>query len=104
MDLSSLNLFLKYLRNPLRFFGKIGVGFHFLGLLAACWVAYRMFVNKVSLIDLNVLVTSVFLLWVMGFQFLFIGLVASLIVRTGDKRRVALAPFLLYRNEERHDG
>jgi len=104
MDLSSLNLFLKYLRNPLRFFGKIGVGFHFLGLLAACWVAYRMFVNKVSLIDLNVLVTSIFLLWVMGFQFLFIGLVASLIVRTGEKRRITLAPFLLYRNEGRDGG
>ena len=103
MDLSSLNLFLKYLRNPLRFFGKIGVGFHFLGLLAACWVGYCMFVDKVSLIDLNVLVTLVFLLWVVGFQFLFIGLVASLIVRTGERRGVTLTPFLPYQNEARND-
>ena len=85
MDLSSLKLFLKYLRSPLRFFGKVGVWFFFLGSLAACWVVHQMFIEKTPLLDLNVLVTLVFLLWVAGFQFVFLGLVASLIVRTGER-------------------
>lgn len=97
MDLSSLNLFLKYLRNPLRFFGRVGVWFHFLGLLVALWVGYRMVIDHTPLVALNVLVTLVFLLWVVGFQFLFIGLVASLIVRTGERRGITLTPFLSYR-------
>ena len=86
MDLSSLKLFLKYLKNPLRFFGRTGVWFFVVGILAALWVAYQMVFEKVSLSDLNVMVTLVFLLSVAGFQFLFLGLVASLIVKTGERR------------------
>jgi len=90
MDLSSLNIFLKYLRNPLRFFGRIGIWILFIGFLLACWVGYRMVVSGSSLIDLNILVTMVFLLMVAGLQFLFLGLVATLIVRTGERRGFTL--------------
>ena len=103
MDLTSLNIFLKYLRNPLRFFGKIGIGFLFLGFLVACWIAYRMGIHRFPLIDLNILVTLVFLLWVAGFQILFLGLVASLIVKTGTRFGFTMASFLSLSHEER-DG
>ncbi len=98
MDLSSLNIFLKYLRRPLQFFGKIGLGFLISGLVLAFFIGYRMFVDSVELIDLNVLVTLLFLLCVAGFQFLFIGLVGSLIVRTGDRRGGTMKPFVIHKD------
>jgi glycosyltransferase involved in cell wall biosynthesis len=102
LDLSSLNLFLKYLRNPLRFFGMIGVFFFILSLFGTFWLGYRMIASQVSLIELNVPVTLVFLLWIAGFQFLFIGLIASLIVKTGDRHGTELAPLVYDQKEEQH--
>jgi len=91
MDLASLNIFLKYLRNPLRFFGRIGVWFIAAGALPAGWAGYRMVFDHVPLLDLNVVVTLAFLLWVAGFCFLFLGLTASLIVQTGERRGITMA-------------
>lgn len=95
MDLSSLNLFLKYLRNPLRFFGAIGAWFFGLGMVFSAWIIYQMGVVMVPFNDLNVLVTLTFLLWAMGFQSLFLGFVAILIVRTGSRKGYTLLPFLI---------
>ena len=95
MDLGSLNLFLKYLRNPLRFFGMIGVWFFGLGIVLTAWIVYQLGVVAVPFYDLNVLVTLVFLLWTMGFQSLFLGLVAILIVRTGSRKGCTLSPSLI---------
>jgi glycosyltransferase involved in cell wall biosynthesis len=103
MDLTSLNIFLKYLRNPLRFFGRVGVWFLLVGFLGAGWAGYRLFVDRVLLSDLNVVVTLIFLLWVAGFQFLFLGLTASLIVRTGDRRGITLTTSSSYRNEDKDE-
>jgi glycosyltransferase involved in cell wall biosynthesis len=90
MDLSSLNVFLKYLRNPLRFFGKIGILFFGLGAAAAAWAAVR-FASGTPLLELNVALTLVFLFFVAGFQWLFLGAVASLIVATGGRRGAGLS-------------
>ncbi len=104
MDLSSLNLFIKYLRNPFRFFGKIGVWFFFFGIVGSLWMGYIIFIQKVQIVDLNVIMTVLFLLWVAGFQFIFIGFVANLIVRTGNRRKdYPLASFLSYRSGERDE-
>jgi len=94
MDLSSLNMFLNYLRNPLRFFGKIGLWLNFFGLLGIVWIAWMTGVQNAPLADMNVIITTTFLLWVAGFQFIFFGLVAALIVKTGKRRGVTLAPLL----------
>jgi glycosyltransferase involved in cell wall biosynthesis len=103
MDLASLNLFLKHLRNPLRFFGQIGLFFMFLGMLSAFWMGWKIFVRHVPTAALNVMFTLFFLLLIMGFQFFFLGLVANLIVKTGTRsgRTLALDPF--FRKEGR-DG
>ncbi len=92
MDLSSLNLFIKYLRNPLRFFGKIGLWLLFFGLLGLGWIGALLLFGSVPLMDVNVLVTLTFLLCVSGVQFLFYGFVAALIVRTGTRKGFTLAP------------
>jgi hypothetical protein len=91
LDLSTLNLFLKYLRNPFRFFGKIGVGFFFTGLAVCAWIAHRMIVRGIPASEVNVAVTLVFLCFVAGFQWLSLGAVASLIVKTGRRRGASLS-------------
>ena len=86
MDLSSMNLFLKYLNNPLRYFGRMGMGCFAAALIGTVWIACKTVIGQVAFPDLNVVATLVFLLWAMGFQFVLMGLVASLVVRTGVRR------------------
>jgi glycosyltransferase involved in cell wall biosynthesis len=92
MDLSSLNLFLKHLRNPIRFFGGVGAVFFGLALAVSAWTGLRL-AGGTPLLDLNIAVTLVFLFFVAGFQWLFLGAVASLIVATGSRRGAGLAFF-----------
>ena len=102
MDLCSLKLFVKYLRNPFRFFGQIGLGVFCLSFMSSMWVVYRIYFYRIPLPDLNIIITMIFLMWVAGFQFFFFGLVASLIVKTGQKHGVALASFQWFREEDYH--
>lgn len=90
MDMTSLYLFLKHLRNPLRFFGSIAMGFLGVAILLCIWIAYLAGIRHLPLIELNVLVTLVFLCFVAAFQWMFIGVVASLVVRTGNRELGAL--------------
>ncbi len=100
MDLSSLNIFLKYIRNPLRFFGMIAFLFLLLGLMGTCWVGYHMAFNQLPVADLNIPITLVFLMIVAGAQFLFMGLVASLIVKTGKRHGFTLASWMTSQPED----
>jgi glycosyltransferase involved in cell wall biosynthesis len=86
LDLVTLNLLMRHLRNPLRFFGTIGVFFALaaLGTLLAALVFAGLVTDDPGV--LNVLITLLFLLLVSAFQFLFFGLVAKLIVETGTRR------------------
>jgi len=89
MDLFSLNLFLKYLRNPMHFFGSLGVilnGFALLGTIGFLFTR-----ASAGQAESNVLATLLFLIWILGFQFVSLGFVASLIVRTGSRRGQSLA-------------
>jgi len=96
MDLSSLNLFLKYLRNPMRFFGTLGGWMLTLGFLMGLYVVYGLWIKHVPVAFMNVLITTVFLFWSVGMQFVLFGLVASLIVRTGTRKGSSLSPFLSF--------
>ncbi|MBN2417637.1 glycosyltransferase family 2 protein [bacterium] len=100
MDLISLTLLLKHLRNPLRFFGMLGAWFIGSGMIACCWLVCRMVTRHANLVDLNVPATIVFLLLAAGFQFLLMGLVASLIVLTGDRRGITVSPIEYNRTED----
>jgi glycosyltransferase involved in cell wall biosynthesis len=90
MDLSTLNLFLKYLRNPFRFFGSVGAWFFLAGAAACAWIGHRVLVAGAPFADVNVEVTLVFLCFVAGFQWLSLGAIASLIVKTGHRRGASL--------------
>ncbi len=90
VDLMAMNLFIRYLKTPLRFFGKIGSLFIIFGLLSILWMLYRIYLFNKPLIDINVLLVSLFLFMATGIQFFVWGLLADLIVRTGKRKSVYL--------------
>jgi len=85
MDLLTLNLFLRYFRNPLHFFGFIGVVSFFLGSLTAVVMAWNIF-QHIPLENINILLIITFLLLINGFQFFLYGLLANLIKATADRK------------------
>lgn len=94
MDLISLNLFLKYLQRPIQFFGTIGTLFlicNFFG-----WIAlFQGFARNVyGMEEFNLLITIIVLYLASGLQFLFLGLIASLIFITGKKKHVYLSSLI----------
>ncbi|MFQ5825239.1 MAG: glycosyltransferase family 2 protein [bacterium] len=90
MDLTTLNLFLKYFRNPLHFFGGLGIFFNLIGFLTLLIIVYCVGVLNYTLADINVLLSTSFLFFAAGFQLLFFGLIASMVVKTGDKQDLKL--------------
>jgi len=90
VDLMAMNLFIRYLKTPLRFFGKIGSLFIAFGLLSILWMLYRIYFFNKPLIDINILLISLFLFMATGVQFFVWGLLADLIVRTGKRKSVYL--------------
>lgn len=90
VDLMAMNLFIKYLKTPLRFFGKIGTWFLVGGLVSIIWILYRVYLFNKPLVDVNILLTSVFLFIATGAQFFVWGLLADLIVKTGKRKSIYL--------------
>lgn len=88
MDLTTLNLFLRYLVNPLHFFGGLGIFFNLLGLVSILVMIYCVVVLNFTLADINVILSTAFLFLSAGFQLLFFGLIGNMVVRTGDKRNL----------------
>jgi len=86
MDLTSLNLFIKHLRNPLQFFGGLALVSLAFAMLTIIWAGMLWMGSSSDISSFNILLTLVFLLIVTTFQFLFIGLLAALIVHTGKKK------------------
>ncbi|UCE05481.1 MAG: glycosyltransferase family 2 protein [bacterium] len=89
-DLMAMNLFIKYLKTPLRFFGKVGTLFIIFGFISILWILYRIYLFNKPLIDINILLISLFLFFATGVQFFVWGLLADLIVRTGKRKSVYL--------------
>jgi glycosyltransferase involved in cell wall biosynthesis len=87
LDISTLNLFLKYLDRPQIYFGISGV---FL-MIISLFTGIGLVVNQLAIDrdpgEGNILLTLTFLLTVTGFQFILYGLISKLIVRTGRKDR-----------------
>ena len=95
MDLTTLNLFMKHLKNPLQFFGIFAVIFLFIAGIIGTFTAFYM-INYASNVDAhNILITLTFLMIFTGFQFLFFGLLAALIVKTGNKKSAYLLESLI---------
>jgi len=91
VDLMAMNLFIRYLKTPLRFFGKVGALFIVFGFISTLWILYRVYLFHKPLTDINILLTSVFLFVATGVQFFVWGLLADLIVKTGKRKSIYLA-------------
>jgi glycosyltransferase involved in cell wall biosynthesis len=85
MDLTTLNLLLKYLTKPLHFFGALTLLFNGLGMATLMYVALHTAQNRLTTGELNVLMSLGFLLFAAGINFLLFGLIANMVVKTGQK-------------------
>ncbi len=85
MDLTTLNLLLKYLTKPLHFFGVLTLLFNGLGVATLMYVAFHTTQNNLTTEELNVLMSLGFLLFAAGINFLLFGLIANMVVKTGQK-------------------
>jgi len=94
VDLTALNLMMKYLKNPLRYFGKIGSLFILVGFIASIWTLLRLCFFDKPIVDTNILLTSIFLFLATGVQFFVWGLLADLIVKTGKRKSIYLTEYL----------
>jgi glycosyltransferase involved in cell wall biosynthesis len=86
MDLTTLNLLLKYLTRPLHFFGALTLLFNGLGVATLGSALYYSLQNHLSTEELNVLMALGFLSIAAGINFLLFGLIANMVVKTGQKR------------------
>jgi glycosyltransferase involved in cell wall biosynthesis len=86
MDLATLNLLLKYLTRPLHFFGTLTLLFNSLGIATLLYAAFQTMRNRLLTEELNVLMSLGFLLIAAGINFLLYGLIANMVVKTGQKR------------------
>lgn len=93
MDLTTLNLFIKYLTKPIHFFGMLGFMFNLIGSIALAISGYFLLTRVYDLTELNVFVSFAFLMLASGFQFIFYGLIANLVVKTGDKHNSQLKEY-----------
>ncbi|MFQ5632702.1 MAG: glycosyltransferase family 2 protein [bacterium] len=88
MDLTTLNRLMKYLSNPMRFFGLLGIVFNLSGVLALFSILYCVGILRYTLEDINVLLSTAFILLAGGFQSFFFGLLAKIVVKNGDRTRI----------------
>ena len=86
LDLLTLNLFMKYLKNPLRFFGGVGILLGMVSFIIIIIALSEHFIIAQNVENLNVLITLAFLFFAAGFQFVFFGLLGKLIVESGVRR------------------
>jgi len=88
MDLTTLNLLMKYLANPMHFFGLLGIVFNVFGVAALLSILYCVGILEYTLEEINVLLSTAFIFLAGGFQSFFFGLLAEIVVKTGDRTRI----------------
>ncbi len=93
MDLTTLNLLLKYLTNPVYFFGGLAMICNIAGLVVFFVLLSHWVEGGVTPDVLNILMSIAFLLLATGVNFLLFGLIAHMVVRTGDRREDRLYEF-----------
>src|SRR5882757_8026276 len=83
LDLMIVKFLLDYSTRPLQFFGLIGVGGTFLGMLLAGYLAFEKFAHGISVMAQHgPLMLLAVALFVSGVQFVSMGLLGELIART----------------------
>ncbi len=87
MDISTLNLFLKYMDRPQIYFGTAGLLFMLMGLVTLVPLAISRIAIGGDPAEENILMTLTFILTVTGFQFILYGLISKLILHTRNRNR-----------------
>lgn len=81
LDLLTITFLSKYFTRPMHFFGKMGLYLLFFGLISGGSAVYLKIFENVSLIVTPLpLLTGLF--FIIGFQFILMGLLAEVIIRT----------------------
>ena len=86
LDLMTLNMFMKYLQNPVRYFGTLGLLLGVFGVVCMGFALLGFHFTVENFDKINVLITMAFLLSAAGVQLIFLGLLAKLIVETGVRQ------------------
>ena len=93
MDLTTLHLFVKYLPKPVHFFGMLGLVSNLIGISALIKFASLATSGIHDPENINVLLSLAFLMLASGCQFIFLGLIASMVVKTGEKQNSKLTEY-----------
>jgi len=86
MDLITIRLLMKHLKNPLSFFANFAILCFAFGAFTFLDGFYKIVWQGAEFIDVNILVTLTVLLWATGVQFMLLGLVGKLIVESGSRK------------------
>ncbi len=86
MDLTTIRLLMRHLRNPLSFYFQFAFGTMLAAGLCLAVGSYKVMVRHVPWSDLNILFTLIVLLTATSLQFVFLGLIGRIIVESGSRR------------------
>ncbi len=86
MDLTTIRLLMKHLKNPLSFFALFSFFFTASGSLTFAYGFYKVVMRGVPFEAVNILLTLTVLLIASGIQFLFLGLIGKMVVESGSRR------------------
>lgn len=81
LDMLTVKFLLSYSTRPLQIFGLLGLVSGSLGFFIALWLSYQRLILKISSANRPILLLAV-LLMVIGIQFVTLGLLAEIMVRT----------------------
>ncbi len=81
LDMLTVKFLLSYSTRPLQVFGLLGLVSGLIGFVIALWLSYQRLILKVSSANRPILLLAV-LLMVIGIQFVTLGLLAEIMVRT----------------------
>jgi glycosyltransferase involved in cell wall biosynthesis len=81
LDMLTVKFLLSYSTRPLQIFGLLGLLSGLIGFVIALWLSYQRLILKISSANRPILLLAV-LLMVIGIQFVTLGLLAEIMVRT----------------------
>jgi glycosyltransferase involved in cell wall biosynthesis len=88
MDLTTIRLLMRHLKNPLSFFAAFSLFFLFSGLMTFSYGFYKVMLLELPFEEVNILLTLTVLLIASGLQFLFLGLIGRMVVESGSRRSI----------------
>ena len=86
MDLTTIRLLMRHLKNPLSFFFNFSLLFFIAGSVSFYVMLSNFLAAAPQTAQINILITLTLLLWASALQFLFLGLIGRLVVESGSRK------------------